>query len=82
MSRVKEFRAKINESEELQQVIKTRLQAKSLDLVALGKEHGFEFTQAEAKALIDQLEEEGELSEFELEVVAGGSVHQTGVKDV
>ena len=66
------FRAKINASEELQDTIRARLGAGTLDLVALGKEQGFDFTQDEAKALIDQLEEEGELSEFELEVVSGG----------
>lgn len=67
------FRAKINTSEELQDAIRAQIQAGNLDLVALGATHGFEFSAAEANTLVEQLEGEGELSEFELEVVSGGS---------
>ena len=43
------------------------------DLVALGKENGYEFTQEELTAGWKQLQESDEgLTEFELDVVSGG----------
>ena len=43
------------------------------DLVALGKENGYEFTQEELADGWKQLQESDEgLTEFELDVVAGG----------
>ena len=43
------------------------------DLVALGKENGYEFTQEELKTGWEKLQESDEgLTEFELDVVSGG----------
>ena len=43
------------------------------DLVALGKENGYEFSQEELEAGWEELQESDEgLTEFELDVVAGG----------
>ncbi len=43
------------------------------DLVALGKENGYEFTQEELNTGLKELQESDEgLTEFELDVVSGG----------
>ena len=49
------------------------------DLVALGKENGYEFTQEELDAGWKQLQESDEgLTEFEMDVVAGGQKMMCG----
>ena len=46
---------------------------RSADLVALGKENGYEFTQEELNTGWKELQESDEgLTEFEMDVVAGG----------
>jgi predicted ribosomally synthesized peptide with nif11-like leader len=64
-----DFRALVSESAELQQAARAAL-AKGGDaaLVELGHAHGFDFTVEEGKEALAA----GELSEFELEMVAGG----------
>ena len=62
------FRQAVADSADLQEKIKA-----GADLVALGKENGFEFTQEELEAGWEELQESEEgLTDFELEVVAGG----------
>ena len=62
------FRQAVADSADLQEKVKA-----GADLVALGKENGFEFTQEELEAGREELQESDEgLTEFELEVVAGG----------
>ena len=66
------FRNAVADSTDLQEKVKA-----GADLVALGKESGFEFTQEELESGWKQLQESDEgLTEFELEVVAGGWRHQ------
>ena len=49
------------------------------DLVALGKENGYEFTQEELTAGWEKLQESDEgLTEFELDVVSGGKSRTSG----
>ena len=49
------------------------------DLVALGKENGYEFTQEELNTGWKELQESDEgLTEFELDVVSGGGAHGGG----
>ena len=64
------FRNAVSESTDLQEKVKA-----GADLVALGKENGYEFTQEELTAGWKQLQgqesDEG-LTEFELDVVSGG----------
>jgi len=63
------FRKAVAESTDLQEKVKA-----GADLVALGKENGYEFTQEELNASWEELQESDEgLTEFELDVVAGGS---------
>ena len=59
----------VADSADLQEKVKA-----GADLVALGKDNGFEFTQEELEAGWEELQESDEgLTEFELEVVSGGS---------
>jgi len=62
------FRKAVADSTDLQEKVKA-----GADLVALGKENGYEFTQEELNAGWKQLQESDEgLTEFELDVVSGG----------
>ena len=62
------FRKAVADSTELQEKVKA-----GADLVALGKEAGFEFTQQELETGWEELQESDEgLTDFELDVVSGG----------
>ena len=62
------FRQAVAHSTDLQEKVKA-----GADLVALGKENGYDFTQEELNAGWKQLQESDEgLTEFELDVVSGG----------
>ncbi len=62
------FRQAVADSTDLQEKVKA-----GADLVALGKENGYEFTQEELNAGWKQLQDSDEgLTEFELDVVSGG----------
>ena len=62
------FRQAVADSTDLQEKVKA-----GADLVALGKESGFEFTQEELETGWEQLQESDEgLTDFELDVVSGG----------
>jgi len=62
------FRNAVSDSADLQEKIKG-----GADLVALGKENGYEFSQEELNTGWKELQESDEgLTEFELDVVAGG----------
>ena len=62
------FRQAVADSTDLQEKVKA-----GANLVALGKENGFKFTQEELEAGWEELQVSDEgLTEFELEVVSGG----------
>ena len=63
------FREKVNASPDLQKQIRANADAKNLDIVALGKAHGCDFSAEEVKGLLN----EAELTDFELEMVSGGA---------
>jgi predicted ribosomally synthesized peptide with nif11-like leader len=66
------FRKAVADSTELQEKVKA-----GADLVALGKEAGFEFTQEELETGWEELQESDEgLTDFELDVVSGGVGNQ------
>ena len=68
------FRQLVADSTDLQEKVKA-----GADLVALGKDNGYEFTQEELESGWKELQESDEgLTEFELEVVAGGSRGRCG----
>ena len=67
------FRQAVADSADLQEKVKA-----GADLVALGKENGYEFTQEELEAGWEELQESDEgLTDFELDMVAGGKGHHT-----
>ena len=62
------FRQAVADNADLQEKVRA-----GADLVALGKESGFEFTQEELETGWEELQESDEgLTDFELDVVAGG----------
>ena len=66
------FRQAVANSADLQEKVRG-----GADLVALGKENGYEFTQEELKTGWEKLQESDEgLTEFELDVVSGGQSSQ------
>jgi predicted ribosomally synthesized peptide with nif11-like leader len=68
------FRQAVADSTDLQEKVRG-----GADLVALGKENGYEFTQEELNAGWKQLQESDEvLTEFELDVVSGGQAGRGG----
>ena len=68
------FRQAVADSTDLQEKVKA-----GADLVALGKESGFEFTQEELETGWEELQESDEgLTDFELDVVSGGNTRQGG----
>ncbi len=68
------FRNAVSDSTDLQDKIKG-----GADLVALGKENGYEFSQEELNAGWEELQESDEgLTEFELDVVSGGQRRERG----
>ena len=68
------FRQAVADSADLQEKVRA-----GSDLVALGKENGFEFTQEELEAGWEELQESDEgLTDFELEVVSGGGAEKMG----
>ena len=68
------FRQALADSTDLQEKVKA-----GADLVALGKENGYEFTQEELAAGWEKLQEsDEELTEFEMDVVSGGQFHKAG----
>ena len=63
------FRQAVADSTDLQEKVKA-----GADLVALGKESGFEFTREELETGWEELQQsDEELTAFELDVVSGGT---------
>ena len=68
------FRQAVADSTDLQEKVRG-----GADLVAMGKENGYEFTQEELATGWEQLQESEEgLTEFELDVVSGGQQGGSG----
>ena len=67
------FRTFVNENETVQDKIREGLvKDESFSLVELAAEHGYAFTSEEAQTAWDEAQTD-ELSDFELEMVAGGA---------
>ena len=72
------FRNAVADNVDLQEKVKA-----GADLVALGKEAGFEFTQEELETGWEELQESDEgLTDFELDVVSGGVAVNMGSMQV
>jgi len=68
------FRQAVADNADLQEKVKA-----GADLVALGKDNGYEFTQEELETGWEELQQsDEELTAFELDVVSGGRSHGSG----
>ncbi len=68
------FRQAVADSTDLQEKVRG-----GVDLVTLGKENGYDFTQEELNTGWNELQESDEgLTEFELDVVSGGTRSRIG----
>ena len=68
------FRNAVADSTDLQEKVKA-----GADLVALGKDNGYEFTQEELETGWEELQKsDEELTAFELDVVSGGKYRRGG----
>ncbi len=68
------FRQAVSDSSDLQEKVKA-----GADLVALGKENGYDFSREELNSGWEELQESDEgLTEFELDVVSGGGDRSGG----
>ena len=68
------FRQAVADSTDLQEKVRA-----GADLVALGNENGYEFSQEELNSGWEELQESDEgLTEFELDVVSGGQQGDSG----
>ena len=72
MSKVKEFREAINANEDWQEEVRNFGDDDNIVNYASGK--GYEFTNDEYSEYVEE-NASGELSEFEMELVAGGQQH-------
>ena len=73
------FRTFVNENESVQQQIRQASADGGPSLSDLAAKHGYEFTAEEAQSSWNAAQE-GELSEFDLEMVAGGALAIYGVR--
>ena len=74
---VLQFRDAVVESDDLQGRIRAGFESGDLSLSRLAGENGYEFTVEEGQQVWKELQEsERELSDFELEMVAGGDVEE------
>lgn len=69
---IDKFRSQVAADPGLQPRFVEALKAGPEALAALGRACGHEFSAAEASATVDRATTEGELTDFELELVAGG----------
>ena len=64
-----------------EQLTKAKAAKSAEELLALAKENGIELTEEEAAKYFADLHKEGELSDDELDNVAGGTCYSSGVTD-
>lgn len=76
---VRLFIEKVEQDETLQEIVQDGFDSnhQNFNIVALGKEHGFEFTEEEALEVWDEIQNEEELSDFTLELISGGGTTQS-----
>ncbi len=67
------FRERINSDSALMERAKAAFYKGLPAVVALGAEYGYSFTEVEAEEAVAEYSQDGELSDFELELVSAGS---------
>ena len=71
------FRDYVAQNEDVQREIRSALMTESARVSEIASKHGFTFTSEEGEQAWDAAQD-NELSDFELDMVAGGSNHRGG----
>ena len=71
------FREYVSQNEDVQKEIRSALMTESATVSEIASKHGFTFTSEEAEQAWETAQE-NELSDFELDMVAGGRSSQKG----
>ena len=71
------FRDYVSQNEDVQKEIRSALMTESAKVSEIAAKHGFTFTSEEAEQAWETAQE-NELSDFELDMVAGGSFRRGG----
>lgn len=69
------FLEEIEQDEELQEIVQNWYEnpESDINLVHIGQEHGFEFTEEEGLEVWNEIQDAEELSDFALELISGGT---------
>ena len=71
------FRDYVSENEDVQKEIRSALMTESAKVSEIASKHGFTFSSEEGQEAWDAAQD-NELSDFELDMVAGGKCHRSG----
>ena len=71
------FRDYVSQNEDVQKEIRSALMTESAKVSEIASRHGFTFTSEEGQQAWDAAQD-NELSDFELDMVAGGFHHRSG----
>ena len=71
------FRDYVSENEDVQKEIRSALMTESAKVSEIASKHGFTFSSEEGQEAWDAAQD-NELSDFELDMVAGGKYHRSG----
>lgn len=81
MQALEQFYQKVQGSDALEAEATAALQHGPAAIIALGAREGFDFSEDELSAGLDQLTDKGELSDQDLDLVAGGIPPRPSLKD-
>ena len=71
------FRDYVSQNEDVQKEIRSALMTESAKVSEIASKHGFTFSSEEGQEAWDAAQD-NELSDFELDMVAGGKYHRSG----
>ena len=71
------FRDCVSQNEDVQKEIRSALMTESAKVSEIASKHGFTFSSEEGQEAWDAAQD-NELSDFELDMVAGGKYHRSG----
>jgi predicted ribosomally synthesized peptide with nif11-like leader len=69
---VRLFIEKVEQDEELKDLVHYWYNNHDVNLVPYARKHGFDFTEEEGKEVWEEIQNEEELSDFALELISGG----------
>lgn len=78
-----EFRAFLKSHPDVEQEARELVGTQGyVHITDFARKHGYEFTEAEGQEAWDEVSADGELTDFELEMVSGGGKHPCNTDDV